>query len=272
MHKEGLKSFLEVSRAGEGQVSLPAVPRSAERGWGQGPRRSLPVPLPSRLLLHRVHGALQGRLQGLQLVHGFPQQEPGQELLHLRGGLIPLGERICQIWLCAEAAEPHLEGRGYPLNKPNGVDFNQILIITKIQGGSDAVRQKNPRGALPVRSQQGMQPWFHGQPSPSTARPGPSTASARSRAGGQMDTSHKVKVTLRDSPQPQGGLQGWHSIPCAPSSHSALLTAGLRDKAGSLWWPPGCWQLLPGSPLPLADPGQGWFCGFPAQCQACLLP
>lgn len=116
-------SFLEVSAphwAGKGPVSLPAVPPSEGRGWGQGSSTSQPVPLPSRLLLHRVHGALEGRLQGLQLVHGFPQQEPRQELLHLGGGLVPLrerGEHLSGLALCAEAAQPLLEGRSCPLNK-----------------------------------------------------------------------------------------------------------------------------------------------------------
>lgn len=74
-----------------------------------------------------------------------------------------------------------------------------------------------------------------------------------------MDTSHKVKVspkvkvTLRDSPQPQGGLQGWYSTPCAPAhtllcSHTVLLTPRLRGKAGSLWWILGAGSSLQGPP------------------------
>lgn len=57
------------------------------------PARPTRLPLPSRLLLHGVHGALERGLQGLQLLHGFPQQEAGQELLHLRGGLVALRGR-----------------------------------------------------------------------------------------------------------------------------------------------------------------------------------
>jgi len=77
-------------------MPLPGRPLSPpERCWGEGggPARPTALPLPSRLLLHGVHGTLERGLQGLQLVHGFPQQEAGQELLHLRGGLVPLRGR-----------------------------------------------------------------------------------------------------------------------------------------------------------------------------------
>lgn len=141
MQKEGLKPFLEVSaplRARKGQTPLPDVPPGAW-GWGQGdqPVPAL-LPLPARLLLHSVHGALEGRLQGLQLVHGFPQQEPGQELLHLRGGLVPLGQRGEDLSDTSGSVQGHAWKGAVPeVNQMEWISI-RLLVITK----SDTLGQK----------------------------------------------------------------------------------------------------------------------------------
>lgn len=89
-----------------------------------------------------------------------------------------------------------------------------------------------------------------------------------------MDTSHKVKSTFREGPQPQGGLQGWHSIPCAPAHTLLCSLQGSGTRLGACGGPPGAgssfqgpthrwqaWQGLASCPL---CPGR--------QRQACLLP
>lgn len=132
MQKEGLKPFLEVSvllRAQKGRPrSRMSLPVRGAGARGTSPSQPIPalLPLPARLLLHSVHGALEGRLQGLQLVHGFPQQEPGQELLHLRGGLVPLGQRGEDLSDTSGSVQGHAWKGAVPEVNQIGVDFNQI--------------------------------------------------------------------------------------------------------------------------------------------------
>lgn len=118
-------------------MSLPVRGAGAR---GTSPSQPVPalLPLPARLLLHSVHGTLEGRLQGLQLVHGFPQQEPGQELLHLRGGLVPLGQRGEDLSDTSGSVQGHAWKGAVPEVNQMGWISIRFLVITK----SDALGQK----------------------------------------------------------------------------------------------------------------------------------
>lgn len=79
-----------------------------------------------------------------------------------------------------------------------------------------------------------------------------------------MDTSHKAKVTLRDSPSPREGPRAG-TAPLVPPAHTLLCSLqGLGTRLGACGGP---WVLAapPGTPPPLAGPGRGWLCALSAQ-------